>query len=99
MLFLLTSASFDHLMLQACGSMSMAHDSALCWVRNKQLVQWADGRMKQRTLIGFAWFPQTKALCEVPRHGLQLLPYYARITATLSHIFPEIGQGKQLLHI
>ena len=36
---------------------------------------------------------QMKALCEVPRNGLQLLPYYARITATLSRVFPDIGQG------
>jgi hypothetical protein len=36
---------------------------------------------------------QMKALCEVPRSGLQLLPYYARITATLSRVFPDIGQG------
>jgi hypothetical protein len=36
---------------------------------------------------------QMRALCEVPRNGLQLLPYYARITATLSRVFPDIGQG------
>lgn len=36
---------------------------------------------------------QMKALCEVPRNGLQLLPYYARITAALNRVFPEIGQG------
>lgn len=37
---------------------------------------------------------QTRALCEVPRYGLQLLPYYARIAASLSQVFPDIGQGK-----
>ena len=36
---------------------------------------------------------QMKALCEVPRNGLQLLPYYARITATLSRVFPDVGEG------
>lgn len=36
---------------------------------------------------------QTRALCEVPRGGLQLLPYYMRIAASLSQVFPDIGQG------
>jgi hypothetical protein len=39
---------------------------------------------------------QMKALCEVPRNGLQLLPYYARVTATLSRVFPDIGQGETM---
>ena len=39
---------------------------------------------------------QTQALCEMPRGGLQLLPYYMRIAAALSRVFPDIGQGAPL---
>ena len=39
---------------------------------------------------------QTQALCEVPRGGLQLLPYYIRVAASLNQVFPDIGQGTQL---
>ncbi len=34
-----------------------------------------------------------RALSEVPRGRLQLLPYYARVAATLSQVYPEVGQG------
>lgn len=34
-----------------------------------------------------------RALTEVPRASLQLVPYYARIVAALSQVYPEIGSG------
>lgn len=37
---------------------------------------------------------QVRTLVDVPRGGLQLLPYWARIAATLSTCYPEIGQGE-----
>jgi hypothetical protein len=36
---------------------------------------------------------QVRALVDVPRGSLQLLPYWARVAATLSQCYPEIGQG------
>ncbi len=36
-----------------------------------------------------------RALCDIPTGALQLLPYYARIIATLSQVFPDILQGEQ----
>lgn len=33
-----------------------------------------------------------KSLVEVPRGASQLLPYYARVTATLSPVFPDVSQ-------
>jgi hypothetical protein len=35
-----------------------------------------------------------RALREVPNGALQLLPYYSRIVATLSQVFPDVGQGE-----
>ena len=34
-----------------------------------------------------------RALLEVPRGNLQLLPYYARVAATISQAYPEVGAG------
>jgi hypothetical protein len=34
-----------------------------------------------------------RALLGVPRGALQLLPYYARVAATISQAYPEVGQG------
>lgn len=34
-----------------------------------------------------------RALCDVPKTCLQLVPYYARIVATLAQVFPDIPQG------
>ena len=34
-----------------------------------------------------------KALSQVPRGSLQVIPYYARIAATLNTVFPEIALG------
>jgi regulator of nonsense transcripts 2 len=34
-----------------------------------------------------------KVLVGVPRGSLQLLPYYARVAATLSQLYPDVGQG------
>lgn len=34
-----------------------------------------------------------RALVDVPRGNLQLLPYYARVAATISQAYPEVGQG------
>jgi regulator of nonsense transcripts 2 len=31
---------------------------------------------------------------ELPPGALALLPFYARIAATLSRVFPEVGQGE-----
>ena len=36
---------------------------------------------------------QVKALSTVKASALQLLPFYIRIGATLSDLFPDIGQG------
>lgn len=35
-----------------------------------------------------------RALIDVPRGSLQLIPYYARVAAILSQVYPEMGQGK-----
>ena len=35
----------------------------------------------------------TRALCDIPTGALQLLPYYSRVIATLSQVFPDIAQG------
>ena len=34
-----------------------------------------------------------KALCEVPPGAISLIPFYARLIATLHPVFPEIGKG------
>jgi regulator of nonsense transcripts 2 len=34
-----------------------------------------------------------RALLDVPRGNLQLLPYYARVAATISQAYPEVGAG------
>lgn len=34
-----------------------------------------------------------RALVDVPRGNLQLLPYYARVAATISQAYPEVGAG------
>jgi hypothetical protein len=34
-----------------------------------------------------------KVLVAVPRGSLQLLPYYARVAATISQIYPDVGKG------
>jgi regulator of nonsense transcripts 2 len=34
-----------------------------------------------------------RALCDVPKACLQLVPYFARIVATLAQVFPDIPQG------
>lgn len=36
-----------------------------------------------------------RALVDVPRGNLQLLPYYARVAATISQAYPEVGAGVQ----
>ncbi|KAF8071278.1 UPF2 [Scenedesmus sp. PABB004] len=36
-----------------------------------------------------------RALVDVPRGNLQLLPYYARVAATVSQAYPEVGAGVQ----
>lgn len=35
-----------------------------------------------------------RALLDVPRGNLQLLPYYARVAATISQAYPEVGAGE-----
>jgi regulator of nonsense transcripts 2 len=35
-----------------------------------------------------------RALVDVPRGNLQLLPYYARVAATISQAYPEVGAGE-----
>jgi regulator of nonsense transcripts 2 len=37
-----------------------------------------------------------RALMDVPRGNLQLLPYYARVAATISQAYPEVGAGECL---
>ena len=34
---------------------------------------------------------QVRSLCESQRGNLQLLPFYSRIAATLSAVFPDFG--------
>eukprot|EP00798_Chlamydomonas_sp_ICE-L_P014700 gene14700-20740_t len=34
-----------------------------------------------------------RALCDVPRASLQLVPFYARIIAILAQVFPDVSQG------
>lgn len=34
---------------------------------------------------------QVRSLCESQRGNLQLLPFYSRIAATLSAVFPDVG--------
>ncbi|GMH39542.1 hypothetical protein BSKO_07440 [Bryopsis sp. KO-2023] len=34
-----------------------------------------------------------RALCDVPKASLQLLPFYSRIAAILSRVFPEVANG------
>jgi hypothetical protein len=42
----------------------------------------------------FVVAPQIKALCEIPRGtGLPLIPFYARLTATLAPVYPDVPQG------
>lgn len=36
-----------------------------------------------------------RALVEVPRGNLQLLPYYARVAATITQAYPEVGAGNE----
>ena len=36
-----------------------------------------------------------RALCDVPFGSLQVLPYYSRMAATLSQVFPDIAQGEE----
>lgn len=33
-----------------------------------------------------------KSLCDIPRACLQLIPFYARIVATLAQVFPDVPQ-------
>ena len=40
-----------------------------------------------------------KVLVGVPRGSLQLLPYYARVAATLSQLYPDVGQGEPRLQL
>lgn len=45
------------------------------------------------------WGLQARALCDMPRGGLQLVPFYMRIAATLARLFPDIGQGARCLSL
>lgn len=37
-----------------------------------------------------------RALVDLPRGGLQLLPFYARVAATVSQVFPDVAKGALL---
>ena len=42
---------------------------------------------------------QVQALCTVPWGQLQVIPYYARIAASLSPVFPEVAPGAAHLYL